>query len=268
VAFALASASSNGAYYSSREGANPPQLLVWTGPPVAPVANFVGTPTQGPAPLGVSFSDLSSGGPTSWLWSFGDGATSTLRDPVHAYASAGSYDVSLTVSNSAGTSSLPRSGYVQVSPPPPITTYTAAADAKTSSANPGVNYGSTPDLRVRGGTWQSFLRFDVAGLAKPVVRATLRLYVDDPSDEGGAVSVVSSAWSEGTITWSTAPPLGATLANLGAVAQGAWVELDVTPAVTGNGSVAFGLGKTSTDSVYYASRESAHPPQLVVETVP
>jgi PKD repeat protein len=270
VSFGLASASSDSVSYSSREGSNPPQLLVWTGPPVAPGADFIATPLQGPAPLSVAFEDRSSGGPTSWLWSFGDGATSTLRNPVHAYASAGSYDVSLTVSNSAGTSSLPRSGYIQVSPPPPITTYAAAADAKTSSSNPTVNYGFVSDLRVRGGTglWRSFLRFDVAGLSKPVVRATLRLYVDNPSDDGGAVSAVSTSWSEGAITWSTAPPLGATLASFGAVAAGGWVEVDVTSAVTGNGSYAFGLGSASTDSVYYGSRESAHPPQLVIETLP
>ncbi len=270
VSLAVASASADRVDYSSREGANPPQLLVWTGPPVPPVANFDATPRQGPAPLSVAFQDLSSGGPTSWLWTFGDGSTSTLWSPVHVYTSSGSYDVRLTVSNSVGTNSLLRAAYVQVSPPLPITTYSAAADAKTSSANPSVNYGSATDLRVRGGTgsWRSFLRFDVAGLAKPVVRATLRLYVDDASDDGGAVSGVSTAWSEGTITWSTAPPLGATIASLGAVAAGTWIDVDVTPAVTGNGSYAFGLGKTPADSVYYGSRESAHPPQLVIETAP
>jgi PKD repeat protein len=270
VAFALTNASTDRVDYSSREGGNPAQLHVWTGPPVAPVADFSATPRSGPAPLSVAFQDLSSGGPTSWSWSFGDGTTSSLRDPVHQYTSAGSRDVRLTVSNAAGTHSLLRVGYVQVSPPLPITTFTASADAKTSTANPAVNYGSTPDLRVRGGTsgWRSFVRFDVSGLTKPVVRATLRLYVDDGSDDGGAVSAVSSTWSEGTITWSTAPPLGTTLANVGVAATGTWVEVDVTTAVTGNGSFAFGIGKTAANSVYYASRESAHAPQLVIETTP
>jgi PKD repeat protein len=270
VAFALTNASTDRVDYSSREGANPAQLHVWTGPPVAPVANFGATPRSGPAPLSVAFEDLSSGGPTSWSWSFGDGATSTLRNPVHQYTSAGTRDVRLTVSNSAGTNSLLRVGYVQVSAPLPITTFTASADAKTSLSNPAVNYGAAPDLRVRGGTsdWRSFLRFDVAGLTQPVVRATLRLYVDDGSDDGGAVSAVSSAWSEGAITWNTAPPLGTTLANVGVAVTGTWVEVDVTSAVTGNGSYAFGIGKTVSNSVYYASRESAHAPQLVIETTP
>jgi PKD repeat protein len=270
VSFALTNASADRVDYSSREGTSPPQLWVWTGPPVAPVADFGATPREGPAPLAVAFTDLSTGGPTSWLWDFGDGSTSTLRSPVHQYTSEGSRDVRLTVTNSAGTNTLLRPGYVLISAPLAITSFQAVADAKTSSANPSVNYGSAPDLRVRGGTssWRSFLRFDVAGLAKPVVRAKLRLYVDDPSDEGGAVSAVSSSWSEGAITWSTAPPLGATLASLGAVAAGTWVEFDVTPAVTGNGTYAFGLGKSSSDSAYYGSRESAHPPELVIETSP
>ena len=79
---------------------------------------------------------------------------------------------------------------------------------------------------------------------------------------------MSSAWSEGAISWNTAPPLGTTLANVGVAAIGTWVEVDVTSAVTGNGSYAFGIGKTVANSVYYGSRESAHAPQLVIETTP
>jgi PKD repeat protein len=271
MTLALTNASSDRADYSSREGGNPAQLLVWTGPPVPPVANFVGTPTDGPAPLSVAFTDLSTGNPTSWLWEFGDGTpNSTLRNPVHVFTTPGGRNVRLTVTNSVGSNSFQRSNYINVLQPLPITTYGAAADAKVSSSNAGVNYGSEPDLRVRGGSksWRGFLRFSVAGLSKPVVRAKLRLYADGASDGGGEVSLVSSAWSEGAITWTTAPPLGATLASVGPVVSGTWVEFDVTSAVTGNGTFSFGLGKSSSDSVYYGSRESAHPPQLVIETAP
>jgi PKD repeat protein len=238
---------------------------------VSPVADFVGAPRQGPAPLAVAFEDRSSGGPTSWLWSFGDGTTSTLRNPVHSYTSAGTRDVRLTVSNAAGTNVLLRLGYVQVTPPLPITMFTAVADAKTSQANPTVNYGAATDLRVRGGTsgWRSYLRFDVSGLTKPVVRATLRLYVHDGDDDGGTVYSVSPAWNESTITWSSgAPAFGTARGNVGVAVTGTWVEVDVTPAVTGNGSFAFGLGKVPASSVYYQSRQGANPPQLVVETAP
>jgi gliding motility-associated-like protein len=64
-------------------------------------------PTAGlavlPSPAGfigdsIHFSDLStvaSGNVTSWFWSFGDGATSTQQDPVHAYVEPGTYNVCL-----------------------------------------------------------------------------------------------------------------------------------------------------------------------------
>ncbi|MBU2500789.1 S8 family serine peptidase, partial [bacterium] len=51
------------------------------GGPVAPVANFTGTPTSGDYPLVVAFTDQSSGAPTGWSWTFGDGGTSTQQNP-------------------------------------------------------------------------------------------------------------------------------------------------------------------------------------------
>ena len=41
----------------------------------------------------------------SYYWEFGDGTTSSERSPVHTYASAGNYDVSLKVNSAAGYSS-------------------------------------------------------------------------------------------------------------------------------------------------------------------
>ncbi len=64
-----------------------------------PLAAFSFTRNQ----LSVSFMDTSTGNPTSWLWDFGDGATSTFRNPAHQYSAAGSYTVTLTVRNSVGT---------------------------------------------------------------------------------------------------------------------------------------------------------------------
>jgi PKD repeat protein len=52
----------------------------------------------------VNFVDQSTGNPTSWAWSFGDGGSSTLQNPVHTYAAAGNYTVTLTVANDAGSS--------------------------------------------------------------------------------------------------------------------------------------------------------------------
>jgi PKD repeat protein len=54
----------------------------------------------------VQFTDTSTGGPTSWQWNFGDGATSTTQNPSHAYTAAASYTVTLKAANSAGANTL------------------------------------------------------------------------------------------------------------------------------------------------------------------
>jgi len=62
------------------------ELRVEERPPIPPpVADFTASPTSGPAPLTVQFTNLSKGEITSYYWDFGDGATSTERDPVHTY---------------------------------------------------------------------------------------------------------------------------------------------------------------------------------------
>ena len=94
-----------------------------------PVADFVAAPTSGEEPLTVAFSDLSTGEPTSWAWSFGDGATSTSRNPTHEYRDAGSYTVSLTARNAGGVDTETKIGYIVVSgpaPPPPVADFSAS----------------------------------------------------------------------------------------------------------------------------------------------
>ena len=52
----------------------------------------------------VQFNDRSTGQPTAWQWAFGDGGTSATQNPSHVFLTAGSYDVTLKVSNASGTS--------------------------------------------------------------------------------------------------------------------------------------------------------------------
>lgn len=91
-----------------------------------PVAAFSGTPLSGKAPLTVVFTDASTNFPDTWNWSFGDGAFSTLQNPTHTYLAQGNYSVSLTVSNDAGSNTLTKTGYVNVSQMnPPVANFTA-----------------------------------------------------------------------------------------------------------------------------------------------
>lgn len=90
-------------------------------PPV-PVADFVGNPQLGMAPLAVKFWDGTNPimNVTSWLWEFGDGQTSTEKDPLHAYASPNLYDVTLTVNNGYDSGSITKANYINVTSTDPF----------------------------------------------------------------------------------------------------------------------------------------------------
>jgi PKD repeat protein len=79
-----------------------------------PIADFIGDPTSGTAPLTVTFTDLSTNEPTSWNWDFGDGNISSLQNPTNSYESAGVFTVTLTVANAFGSDSRTENGYVVV----------------------------------------------------------------------------------------------------------------------------------------------------------
>jgi PKD repeat protein len=69
-----------------------------------PVADFIFSPSTVYTSTVVTFTDQSTHNPTSWAWNFGDGGTSTTQNPTHSYTTVGTYKVTLTVSNSHGSS--------------------------------------------------------------------------------------------------------------------------------------------------------------------
>jgi PKD repeat protein len=80
--------------------------------PVAPVAEFSGSPTSGAVPLTVAFADSSTGDVTSWSWDFGDGGTSTAQNPSHEYTAAGQYTVTLTATGPGGSDTETKTDYI------------------------------------------------------------------------------------------------------------------------------------------------------------
>ena len=269
--FAVGGGSTNSALYSSREGANPPQLVIDVGSPVPPVADFSAAPVSGSAPLSVSFTDLSTGA-TGWSWTFGDGGSSTSQNPTHVYTSAGTYSVTLQVTNPVGNSTKTRTDLVSVSAPSPVQTLLSVADSRVNESSPSSNYGTDVSMRVRfaaGGSYETYVRFDLSSFTSPIVSAKLRLFVTDPSDVGGRVFATSGAWTETGIKWSNKPaPIGGLVASAGTVGTNVWVEFDVTSAVVAGGPVNFVLQSTSSNSCYYSTREGPNPPQLVITSAP
>jgi gliding motility-associated-like protein len=90
-------------------------LILLTGVASAqPVADFTASVRSGCSPLSVQFTDLSSGNPTSFSWSFGNGNISTFQHPSAIYIVPGTYNVTLTVSNALGTDTEVKSTFITV----------------------------------------------------------------------------------------------------------------------------------------------------------
>ena len=91
-------------------------------------------------PATVSFIDSSTGSPASWFWDFGDGETSTVKNPTHKYVEAGSYTVTLTVTNDAGSNKVSKDAYVlAVAKEQPENTPTAPPENKETGQNADIS---------------------------------------------------------------------------------------------------------------------------------
>ena len=110
----LEGASTTGGTYNYQLG-----VVATTSPPVAGIMSP--SRLSGLPPLTVQFVSASTGAPTSWSWTFGDGGTSTLANPSYTYTTAGTYDVSLTVANAYGSNSITKTAFISVLAPTLVT---------------------------------------------------------------------------------------------------------------------------------------------------
>ncbi len=85
--------------------------------PPPPVAGFSTAPQSGFPPLGVYFTDESTGEITGRAWDFGDGTSDTSTNPVHTYETSGLYSIKLTVTGPGGTSSEEKPNLIWVHEP-------------------------------------------------------------------------------------------------------------------------------------------------------
>jgi hypothetical protein len=140
------------------------------------------------------------------------------------------------------------------------------ADALVTSAQPRRNFGKSRILQVdRRPAIRSYLRFRITSLSGKVRNATLRLYVSEARGRGIRVAKVHGSWSERRVIFARAPQLRATVGR--GRAKVGWIDIDVTRAVRGPGTVNVSLASAApTGSIRFASRESKHQPQLIVTT--
>lgn len=146
--------------------------------------------------------------------------------------------------------------------------FVSHADTYVDASAPTVAYGTASGVYVDASPAKvSYLRFDVSGLAgRTVTGVRLRMRSRESSVSGGRVFALSpSGWDEAT-THATRPAIqGAPLATIGTVATDIVYEVDLGASVTGDGTYAFAIDSTSSDSARWASRESVGAPKLLVD---
>jgi hypothetical protein len=236
--FGLSTTNSTAVSLSSREGLYPPQLvMVWSGsgsgsqPTNAPT----NPPTAAPSPT-----------PTA----------APTATPSPTPTAAPTTAPSSTPSSAASETRYPGSA-----------TVTPVADSYVSASTPTSNFGTLTQVRIDGSpVARTFLRFTVTGVTGTVNSAVLRVYANTAQTTGyDLYPVASTTWGETTIADANAPPFGATkLGSSGKIAAGTWTSVDLTSAISGNGTYSFGLSTTNSTAVSLSSREGANPPQLVI----
>jgi len=117
----------------------------------APETNFTANITTGKAPLVVQFTDTTAQSVKTWSWSFGDGGTSTEKNPVHTYTTAGTYTVALTGTNGQGLSATKtQAGYITV---------TSSSGSSSSGSSGGGSSGDGSSTGVNGTVESNPARF-------------------------------------------------------------------------------------------------------------
>ena len=139
----------------------------------------------------------------------------------------------------------------------------ASADTYVDSASPKTVFGTSKRLRTNGDIPlnQTFVRFKVTGLTGTVTDAALRLYVTDGTKNGPAVFEITDSWSERTTNWKNRPSRTSTPRDdKGALSAGRWVEWDVTPWISADGTVNLSLRGGEGNRVGLDARESTRDP--------
>jgi PKD repeat protein len=165
--------------------------------PLAPITDFLANYTSICSGT-VQFIDISQDVPTSWAWNFGDNTTSTLQSPSHTYAVSGTYTVTLTATNPAGSTAKTITNYITINllSPPTVSNVSSVEPASfslTANTTDSVNWFDT----------QGNLLSTDNPFVTPVLNTTTTYYVEN--------SVANPSYSVGPVCH--APAKGAYLTD-------------------------------------------------------
>ena len=193
--------------------------------PQAPRAAFIANPTNGDAPLTVQFTDTSSGVISSWFWNFGNGQTSTERNPRVTFNNVGTFNVFLTVTGPGGTSVafvpvMVRSPQI----PPPVASFTFSPSA--GQAPLSVQFNNTSSGNITSFSW-NFGDGTTSNATSPVKvyqfagTYTVTLIAFGPGGQAaatGTVTVSAAPTATPTVTLTPLPPTATPTATATATA--------------------------------------------------
>lgn len=116
-------------FFSCEEDVDPPQ------------PDFSATVSTSTGDISITFSDLSSKSPDTWLWTFEGGtpSTSTEQNPTVTYSSHGTFDVTLVATNEGGENEIVKYDYINVVQfnNPLFTDMDVTVDGVTETMSPG-----------------------------------------------------------------------------------------------------------------------------------
>jgi collagen triple helix repeat protein len=140
-----------------------------------------------------------------------------------------------------------------------------AGDAYVNSAYPSTNYGSLSNLFVNA-SGTALVQFNLSSLpagttSGQISKATVTLYVNRVNTPGLVnVQAVAGAWSESTVTYSSLPTLGSTVASFTPANAGQFITVDITSIVqswVNAPATNFGIALTTTSAdIVFDSKEN------------
>jgi PKD repeat protein len=167
------------------------------------VASAAADTSSGTAPLTVHFAGSASGGlgPYTYAWTFGNGGTSAVQNPSHEYAAAGTYAVSLTVTDSASRNATDAHLAITVSAPipPPVISLMKKASPPFKIVVTGSNLQDGVRLFINGIEWTN-MQWKNTTKVKILGGASLKTAV--PKGLATTFRFLNPDGGETTLTWS------------------------------------------------------------------
>lgn len=159
-----------------------------------PVADFIADKTSSVDGKVVFTNTSTAMSNATWLWTFGDGNTSTEKEPIHYYTASGTYSVTLNLYSEAGNTNVTKTNYITVTLPsapsvtPPAAQCGSGSFSLTATGGTIYNWYDAPT----GGN----LLYTGANYNTPVISTTTTYYVENEIKQ--ATSTMGKAYAAGT----------------------------------------------------------------------